>query len=120
MPNLDLNDAIQRMVSAEVERELGPYRELLQRLADFAGGRGGRRAAAPVRAAAKGGRRGARKAGAGDASRFKAGQAVRYKQGRGVFEATVVAVDADRNVLTLERAKDGKKVERPAAKIYEA
>jgi ribosomal protein L16/L10AE len=45
---------------------------------------------------------------------------VRYRQGRGEFEAKVVEVDTEKNLVTVERAKDGKKVSRPAAKLYPA
>ncbi|MBI5547325.1 MAG: hypothetical protein HY901_25870 [Deltaproteobacteria bacterium] len=120
MANVDLNGAIRGLVAAEVERALEPYRLMLDRLASVIGAKPER--AAPGRAPKAGAapRRGPKpaRAGKGDASKFQEGQAVRYRQGRGEFEATVLAIDTERNVVTVERAKDGKKVERPAAKIY--
>lgn len=48
---------------------------------------------------------------------FQVGQTVTYKQGRGAFEAVVKAVDPEKGTVTLERAKDGRKLTRPAAKV---
>lgn len=132
MANLDLDSAIRSIVSDEVERTLEPYRSLLDRMSGFFGGEPVRRGpgrppkapgavSAPLAPRREGrGRRAAAPAAGGDVSRFHDGQAVRYKQGRGVFDATVIGIDAARSLLTLERSMDGKKVERPAAKVYEA
>jgi hypothetical protein len=127
MPNrsLDLNDAIRSLVANEVEAALGPHREALARISAFLGiaspasGRAANRLRGPGRRAA-GGRRGAprRAVGRGDASKFKEGQEVRYRQGRGEFEAKVIRIDGDTNTVVLERAKDKKRVERPASKVY--
>jgi len=124
MATVDLDAAIRALVADEVERTLEPYRHLLDRMAHFVGAEAPRRSARPARVAAAGGRpgrgrgrKGGRKA---DAGRFHEGQLVRYKQGRGEFEAKVLKVDADNNSVFLERVNDGKKVERPAHKIYEA
>lgn len=125
----DLNEVVRQMVADEVERVLGPYQGTLSRLsAVFGGGEvmpaarraraGGNVAQAPVRRRAPGRRGGG--AGKGDASAFSEGQKVRYKQGRGEFDATVTKIDAGNNVLTLQRVSDGKKVDRPAAKVYPA
>ncbi|WP_141620293.1 PspA [Myxococcus sp. AB036A] len=51
---------------------------------------------------------------------YVAGQEVRYKQGRGTFSAKVKAVDEKARTVTLERLGDGKKVERPFAKVAAA
>ncbi|HEY3446754.1 MAG TPA: hypothetical protein VGK67_10340 [Myxococcales bacterium] len=122
MAKVDLNTAIRNLVAVEVERTLEPYRQLLERLEQFVGGAPARRG--PGRPPKAGGRgrpgRKAAKAGTGDASKFKVGQAVKYRQGRGEFEATVAAVDTEKNLVSLERSKDGKKVDRPASKIYPA
>lgn len=121
MSKNNFDAAIRNLVGEEIERSLVPYRELLAQIADFIGmpGRGpGRPAREVAEPAGRGRRRAARRAGKGDASQFKEGQTVQYKQGRGVFEATVVAVDTERNLVTIERAKDHKKVDRPAAKVY--
>ena len=121
MPKNNFDAAIRTLVGEEVERSLLPYRDLLGQLADFVGLPGHRGPGRPAKALAapKGRtRRAARRVAKGDASQFKEGQTVQYKQGRGIFEATVIGIDRDRNVLTVERAKDHKKVERPAAKVY--
>ncbi len=122
MSKNNFDAAIRNLVGEEIERSLVPYRELLAQIADFIGmpgrgpGRPAREAAEP--AGGRGRRRVTRRAGKGDASQFREGQTVQYKQGRGIFEATVVAIDTERNVVTIERAKDHKKVDRPAAKVY--
>ena len=122
MPRVDLNDAIRNLVAGEVERTLAPYQQLLARLEQFMGGAPAPRG--PGRPPKAGGRaRPARrpaKLGKGDASKFKVGQAVKYRQGRGEFEATVSAVDTGTNIVSIERIKDGKKIDRPASKLYEA
>jgi sRNA-binding protein len=128
MANVDLNSAIRNLVSAEVEKTLQPYRQMLERFAQAIGsapaarGPGRPRKVAAEAAPARRGGRKARKAVAvaGDAAKFSEGQSVRYKQGRGEFEAKVVSVDKETNIVTVERAKDGKVVARPAAKIYAA
>jgi len=122
MANNNFDAAIRNLVGEEIERSLVPYRELLAQIADFVGlpgssaARPAKEAVAPARSA----RRVVRRAGKGDASQFQEGQTVQHKQGRGIFEATVIAIDTDRNVVTVERTKDLKKVDRPAAKVYSA
>ncbi|MGC4115864.1 MAG: hypothetical protein QM765_14970 [Myxococcales bacterium] len=114
----DRNTAIRNLVAVEVERTLEPYRELLERAEQFVSGAPARHGPGrPPKAAGRA--RPARRAakGSGDASKFKVGQAVKYRQGRGEFEATVAEVDAEKNLVTVERSKDGKKVVRPASKI---
>ena len=121
MAKVDLNTAIRNLVAVEVERTLEPYRQLLERLEQFVGGASVRRGPGRPPKAGNRGRPARRaKVGAGDASKFKVGQAVKYRQGRGEFEATVSAVDTEKNLVSLERSKDGKKVDRPASKIYQA
>ncbi len=126
---VDLADAIRAIVSDEVNQAIAPYRKTLDALAAIGGGvrRGpGRPPGSKSKRARPAARRrgrppGARKAaGGGDASKFSAGQAVRYKQGRGEFEAKVVKIDTASNRVTIERAMDGKKVVRPADKLYAA
>jgi hypothetical protein len=126
MPNFDLDTAIRGLVSSEVEKVLEPYKSLLERMAAFAGAPAPRRGpgrpprgAAPVRRQRRG-RGGGRRNSKGDASRFSEGQAVRYKQGRGIFDATVMGINAEDNTLTIQRVKDGKKIVRPAGKVYVA
>jgi hypothetical protein len=122
MSKNNFDAAIRNLVGEEIERSLVPYRELLAQIADFVGmpSRGPVRPAREVAepAGGRGRRRVVRRAGKGDASQFREGQTVQYKQGRGIFEATVVAIDTERNVVTIERAKDHKQVDRPAAKVY--
>jgi len=128
MSNVDLNASIRGLVSGEVEKILLPYRQILERMAQFMGEKPAKRGPGrpPKAAVAAGGKkhrrkgRKARKAGKGDVSKFREGQTVHYKQGRGEFEASVVAIDLAAGSLLLERAKDGKKVNRPAAKVYAA
>jgi hypothetical protein len=123
MPPIDFNDAVRAAVADEIDRVLGPHMETLKRLSNAFGtgpdgrerraaGPGPRRRGRPARRGAIGGR--------GDASKFKEGQKVRFKQGRGEFDATVTAIDGSTNTLTLKRDKDGKRVERPASKVYAA
>jgi len=130
MPSqIDFNEVIRRAVSDEVQRVMTPYMDVLERLANAFGGAAPARKAAPAARAAAApavrARRGPgrpRRAGGGggkgDASKFSVGQAVRYKQGRGEFTATVVATDPGTNMVTVKREKDGKEVQRPAAKVY--
>ncbi len=120
MANVDLNAAIRSLVAAEVEQALEPYRDLLERMENFVRGAAPR---GPVAVAKKkpGRKPGKRAAKAkGDASKFSVGQSVKYKQGRGEFEATVRSVDLEANTVEIERVKDGKKLSRPAGKIYAA
>ncbi len=146
MRETDLNAILRDLISEEVSSTLQPYLSLLERMAAFVGAapvaaakpqRRGRAAAIAVAAPAeapargRGGRRGARRgagrrgpgraprAAGGDISRFQEGQLVRYRQGRGEFEATVIGIDTDRNVLVIQRTSDDKRVERPADKVYE-
>lgn len=126
MANVDMNEVVRQMVADEVEKVLGPYRATIERLGNAFG-----MSAAPARArrgpggpaaaprAARGAGRAPRIA-PGDASKFKEGQSVKYKQGRGEFVASVEKVDTEGNMLTLKREKDGKKVQRPAGKVYAA
>lgn len=121
MANVDLNTAIKNLVATEVAKTLEPYRLMLERLAAFIEGSPAPRGPGrPPKAA--GGKRGrkARKNGKNAASKFEAGMAVRYRQGRGEFDAKVASVDVEKNQVALVRAKDGKKVNRPASKIYPA
>ncbi len=126
MANVDLNDAISSLVASEVERVLQPYRGVLERMAEFAGvstvvkrgpGRPPASAAAATTTVARRSRRPVREMG-GDVSDFREGQSVQYKQGRGIFDATVLSVNVESGMLMLQRSKDGKKVERPASKVY--
>jgi len=45
---------------------------------------------------------------------------VTYRQGRGSFEARIVRFDSEKKELVLERLSDGKRVVRPASKVYTA
>ena len=45
-------------------------------------------------------------------------EVVTYRQGRGSFEARIVRFDSATKMLTLERLSDGKRVVRPASKVY--
>ncbi len=128
--NVDLDSAIRSLVAEEVEKTLAPYRDVLERFSRAIGdapvrrgpGRPPRNVSAPAPAAPKR-RRARRAAGAGekgDVSKFTEGQDVKYRQGRGEFEATITRIDREKNVLTLARKSDGKKVERPPAKVYAA
>ena len=121
MAKADLNTAIRNLVVTEVESILEPYRGLLERMAGFFGSAPASRGPGrPPRAEGRGrpARRAARSANMGDASKFKVGQAVRYRQGRGEFEATITAVDVEGGMVSIERTSDGKKLDRPASKIY--
>ena len=53
-------------------------------------------------------------------SNMRAGQQVEYRQGRGTFAATVVRIDEKRGAAVLERLSDGKRLQRPLAKVYPA
>jgi hypothetical protein len=123
MPPIDFNDAVRSAVADEVERVLGPHLDVLRRLSSaFGSGGDGRVRRSATAAPRRRGRPGRRPqiGGRGDASKFKEGQKVRFKQGRGEFDATVAAIDGNTNTLTLKRDKDGKRVERPASKVYAA
>jgi hypothetical protein len=124
MARFDLNAMIRSMVASEVERQLAPYRDVLDGMSTLAGQGAGRRPGRPRRneLAAEGvsPARRARKAAKGSAERFHEGQLVRYKQGRGEFEAKILKVDLDNDALTIERTSDKKQVVRPADKVYEA
>ena len=124
MPPIDFNDAVRAAVADEVERVLGPHLDVLRRLSSAFGtggdGRVRRTAVAGPRRRGRPGRRAGGVSGRGDASKFKEGQKVRFKQGRGEFEATVTSIDSNTNTLTLKRDRDGKRVERPASKVYAA
>src|SRR5215211_8035882 len=122
MPPIDFNDAVRAAVADEVDRVLGPHLEVLKRLSSaFGTGGDGRERRGPSSAPRRRGRPGRRaQSGRGDASKFKEGQKVRFKQGRGEFDATVASIDGNTNTLTLKRDRDGKRVERPASKVYAA
>lgn len=57
-------------------------------------------------------------AASGPAEALGKGSIVHYKQGRGEFEARIVAFDAATRTVTLERLRDGRRVKRPAARVY--
>ena len=46
------------------------------------------------------------------------GSIVHYKQGRGEFEARIIAFNASTRTVTLERLRDGRRVKRPASRVY--
>ena len=124
MAEIDLSNAIRNMVAVEVEKALEPHRATLERFARIIG-----LAAPPAPTTARprgsppaAARRGPKSdhGASGDAGSFSVGQSVVYKQGRGSFEAKVVSVDRDRNLVKVERIADGKKVDRPAAKLRPA
>jgi hypothetical protein len=104
----DVNAAFRAVVANEVARALAPYRGALDALSRLAGSP--RRTPGRPPGSVSG----------GDASKFSAGQAVRYKQGRGEFAAKVVSIDTAKHRVTIAREKDGKKVTRPADKVYAA
>jgi hypothetical protein len=119
MPTVDMNNAIRSAVAQEVTRILGPHLDTLQRLSRAMG------VAAPQQArsvapSARAGRPRRAAASSADATGFQEGQRVIYRQGRGSFEATVMAIDSASDRLTLKREKDGKRVARPAAKVFAA
>jgi hypothetical protein len=124
MPSIDINDAIRSAVAQEVNRVLGPHMDTLERLSRALGTSAPRRAqsvsapAGRMRVARRGAATGP--AGLVGATQFQEGQRVIYRQGRGAFEATVTGIHAATNKLTLKREMDGKKVERPAAKVHAA
>jgi hypothetical protein len=129
MPNAgNLNNVIRSLVAKEVAVVLAPYANVLGRVAAFLGTGPAKRgpgrppkalaAAKPVRQRR---RRGAKaKSLVRLAKNFSVGQRVIYKQGRGAFEAKVADVDEAKGMLKLVRAKDGKKVARPATKVVAA
>jgi hypothetical protein len=47
-------------------------------------------------------------------------EVVRYRQGRGFFDARIVRFDQVTKMITLERLADGKRLVRPASKVYPA
>jgi sRNA-binding protein len=120
MPKLDIEAAIRALVSDTVRAKLEPYTEILDRLAAFVGDAPRRGLGRPPKADAGGRRanvRGFAKKAVKAAKRLKVGQMVSYRQGRGSFDATIVAIDLETGIVRIERAKDGKKVERPAHKL---
>ena len=131
MPSVDLNAAIAALVADAVKQELEPYMSTLDKVAAFVGGAPTRRGPGRPRKAIKpvpfrrfvhprrpsGSKL---KVAIRAAKKLSAGQKVTYRQGRGAFEAKVVSVDTDAGTVVLERAKDGKKVKRPAAKVSAA
>jgi len=131
MPTVDLNSAIANLVANAVKQELEPFKNVLARVAALVGEAPKHRGPGRPRKAAKAVSfhrvvhprrpRGSKlKAAVRAAKKLSAGQKVTYKQGRGAFDAKVVGVDAAAGTVVLERAKDGKKVKRPAAKVTAA
>ena len=134
MAQTDLHESLRQIVSEQLQDALAPHQALLEQIAAFLGigGATGSRttrvaravpAARTARATATRARRGSTGRGRGRAAStssasFKEGQEVRYRQGRGEFEATVIKIDED--AVTVERKTDGKKVTRPADKLYAA
>lgn len=121
MKTPSLETAIGNAVAEAVKAAMEPYAAVLRRLeAQLAAG-APKPPGRPARAAGrrKLGRGSARKARRAAAT-FQVGDAVVYRQGRGSFEAKVVAVDEATGLLTVERLKDGKKVDRPATKLAAA
>jgi sRNA-binding protein len=112
----DVNAAFRAVVAHEVARALAPYCGALDALSRLAGSGPPRRGPGRPPGSVSKSRRG--RANVGDASKFSAGQAVRYKQGRGEFAAKVVSIDTTKHRVTISREKDGKKVTRPADKVY--
>lgn len=47
-----------------------------------------------------------------------AGALVTYRQGRGTFDAEVIRIDELSKMVTLQRTLDGKRVIRPADRVY--
>jgi hypothetical protein len=121
MARIDLTNALRALVNEEVENALAPHREALQRISSFLGV-GPTSHRGPGRQSAWGAtgrtRRVSQTLDRGDASKFKEGQQVRYRQGRGEFEAKVVRIDSQTNTVTVQRVRDGKRVARPASKLY--
>jgi len=132
MPTPNLSTTIRSLVADEVAAALAPYTSLLERMSSLFDNAPVRRGpgrprkatakaappAAPVRLRR---RRGSKaKAAARAAKNLTVGQKVTFKMGRGAFEAKVVSIDAAKGTVELERAKDGKKVTRPAAKVTAA
>jgi sRNA-binding protein len=121
MPTREIEAALRRLVTEGVRDALEPYKKVLKGLAaslDRASRRTPGRQPKAVRSRSLPRRhpRSALKA----ADALKVGQAVRYRQGRGSFEATIIDIDEATGLVRLERAKDGKKVERPSHKLYQA
>lgn len=127
---IDIDASIRSIVADAVNASLAPYRGVLDRMAAFVGEAPVRRGpgrpaqvAEPVAAARARPRRnggGGRTAATNLVGKFSEGQSVQYKQGRGTFDARIVAIDAEKGALTLERVTDGKKVVRPASKVIAA
>lgn len=101
---------IQRLIQETVQRVLSPHLEALHRLSVFLGD--GR----PMRVSKKLPRRNvmAKKVATNS---FNYGDVVKYRAGRGEYSAMVLGTSPDGR-LKLEREKDGKRVLRPAAKVY--
>lgn len=114
----DLNAAIQQIVFEMVNEMLAPHLEALEKLGALMGRQTKKRG--PGRPPKFGSKLTSSPLDRGDASKFQIGQTVAYKQGRGQFAAKVIKVDTKTNTVTLERAKDKKKVARPASKILAA
>ena len=123
MPSININDAIRSAVAQEVSRVLGPHLGTLERLSQAFGASAPRRTRSANVPVGRVGRTRSTQAGFGGRAEiggFQEGQRVIYRQGRGTFEATVIAINAASRKLTLKREMDGKKVERPAAKVRAA
>jgi hypothetical protein len=128
MANMDLGGLISELVEQRVHSILGPHMEALERISSFLGMAHRRSPGRPAgsRTAKRGpgrtGRTGrpsrSARRGGGDVAKFEEGQKVRYRQGKGEFEATVLRTDAKAGTVTVQRNKDGKRVTRPADKIY--
>lgn len=121
----DLNAAIATIVAEQVAASIAPYRGVLDRMAALFGNATAAKEPAALRARRRPERRVAKRRGrtaktAASAApvNFDIGQSVMYRQGRGAFDAKVVKIAGD--TLTLERTKDGAKVNRPAAKVIAA
>jgi sRNA-binding protein len=120
----DLNEAVRQIVLQEIDSALEPYKRTLQALATLSGVRAGPGRPPGSKNVRRGRRVQAKRRSSGravgDASKFSVGQGVRYKQGRGEFDAKILKIDQDANRVTVERSNDGKKVVRPADKVYAA
>lgn len=118
-----LTQAVQSLVQSEVAAVAKTYRTVRQRLASFVSEArlrprntvAAERSANPFAEAPRRSR--SKKGTARAAAKLALGQHVSYRQGSGTFEAKVVAVDAGKGVVVLERIKDGKRVTRPTAKV---
>jgi hypothetical protein len=117
LPDTDFTAVIQGLIAEELARRLFPYQRLLARLDQL-------RVAIPAR------RGPGRPSGAElnkiqslfpprnpAALAFAPGEIVSYRQGRGEFRARVVRTDPQGRVV-IERQADGKRVTRPAAKLF--